>query len=332
MANVLGGKLAAETCRAGALGFLAAGHLTSLDGLEKEIQVFRQTAPKDSPLCIGFIGHSSLKDASAWDRVQTVLDTHQPEVVQFFAPSLAVDPTGRTNNIEVAQKAGAKVLAQVCSVSEARMALEGGADGLIVQGSEAGGHGFRRELGSGTLALSARIASIAAKDTPILAAGGIVDGRGLVAALALGCDGVVLGTRLWASLETLGPASFRERLASPESQPDAVVRTTVVDQIYNSYAPTPWPAPYDSVGMIRNDTSDRWDGRTADLAAAMEAQNVAAEYQDAVRSGDPDIAAVLCGEGVGDIHSIDKAYDILNNINNEAVSILQGLSHKHLTE
>jgi len=331
MIGVSGSQLATETCRAGALGFLAGGHLTSLEPLQKEISLFREKAGPDAPLCIGFIGHSSLNDTSGWNRVHKVLDTNRPDVVQFFAPGIVVNPDSGQSNVQLAQGMGSKVLAQACSLSEAQLALEAGVDGLIVQGSESGGHGYRRELGSGTFALSARVANIAG-DTPVLAAGGIVDGRGLAAALALGCDGVALGTRLWASQEALGHASFKEQLAYPAIQPDSVIRTTVIDQIQNTYLSTPWPAPYDSVGTLRNKTTEKWEGRAADLAAAIEAGEVTDEYRDAVQDGDPDIASVLCGEGVGDIHSIDRVYDILTSISDDAMSTLRSLSSKHLSE
>jgi len=323
MANVSGGLLAAETCRAGALGFLAAGHLASLEELNREIFTHRTHFP-DGPLCIGFIGHSSMKDAAAWERLERVFESHQPDVVQFFAPSVMIQESTMKTNVELAHSYGIKVMAQVGSVSEARHALSAGVDAIISQGTESGGHGLRRTLGNGTLALSARIVSISGT-TPVLAAGGIVDGRGLVAALALGCDGVVLGTRLWASKESLGHFSFKDCLIAADSG-DEVIRSTCIDQIFNRYSPTPWPMPYDSVGMLRNQTSLRWDGKAADLAAAMdEDDRLAAEYRSAVIDGDSNIAAVLCGEGVGDIQEIEHVKDIIAKIDQNAREIIAAM-------
>ena len=341
MAGVSNGLLAAETCRAGGLGFLAAGHLASTDDIDRQIDVFRrhsdtvdQAVSSPAPLCLGFIGHSTFGSQGGWDRFQTVLDQHKPAVVQFFAPAIAINPaTGRTN-VEMAQEAGSLVMAQICSVNEATMALEAGADAIIVQGSEAGGHGYRRELGNGTLPLSARVVSLCRDDSslsprssvPILAAGGIVDGRGLVASLALGCDGAVLGTRLWASQEAAGHDSSKALLASVQSEPDTVVRTTAMDQIQNTYHPTPWPAPYDSVGMLRNDVTEQWDGRPTDLASALrQDDSIANAYRQAEQDGDTQVAAVLCGQGVGDIGSIDGAYDIVTSISDEAMAMVHDL-------
>lgn len=325
MANVSGGLLAAETCRAGALGFIGAGHNLSVEEVDKEISIFRRHVP-NGPLCIGFIGHSTFADNIAWNRYEQVLEKHEPHVVQFFAPSVSSRDDGKTN-IDVAHEYNCLVLAQVGSESEGLQALEAGADGIITVGREGGGHGLRREVGNGTLALAARLVSLTkATSVPVLAAGGIVDGRGVAAALALGCGGAVLGTRLWASTEAMGPVSFKEQLASSENGPDQVIRTTCVDQIMNSYSSTPWPEPYDSVGMLINQTTRKWDNRTKDLSTALTSDGrVASEYKEATAGGNPSISAVYCGEGVGDINAIESAQDIVRRVNTEAVEVIKGL-------
>ena len=321
MANVSGGLLAATTCRAGGLGFIAAGHLSSLDDLTREIDIFQDDTNGDAPLCLGFIGHSAMKDIDAWKRLEQALETHRPSVVQFFAPAIVMRHGAQESNVQLAQRYGAKVMAQVSSVSEARQALSAGVDAIIAQGSEAGGHGIRRDLGNGTLALAARVVSISGS-IPVIAAGGIVDGRGLVSALALGCDGVVLGTRLWASKESLGHDSFKVRLVAADSG-DEVIRTTCVDQIVNNYSTMPWPKPYDSVGMLRNQTSLQWDSKESELQAAMMADALlATDYKAAVCNGNHTIAAVLCGEGVGDIDAIESVHDIIYRIDQEAREII----------
>lgn len=326
MVGASGGLLAAETCRAGALGFVAAGHTTSLDEIDSQVQIFRERAPPGASLAIGFIGHSTFSNPESWDRFERVLKKHKPKVVQFFAPSIATRDSGKTN-VQVAHEYQCKVLAQVGNVGEGIQALEAGVDGLIAQGSEAGGHGLRPGLGNGTLALAARLVSLTKNSpVPVLAAGGIVDGRGVAAALALGCGGAVLGTRLWASKEALGHESFKELLASPENGPDQVVRTTVIDQIQNSYSAAPWPVPYDSVGMLENETSKEWESRGTELEVALTSDSaIASKYKEAVTKGDSRIAHVYSGEGVGDIHSIDTAYDIIALIESEARDIVRSM-------
>ena len=339
MLNVSGGRLAAETCRAGGLGFIAAGHLLLSEEptLQQQINIFRELDRHNSyPLCLGFIGHSTFGSRAGWERFEQVLDTYRPDVVQFFAPAVIRHPddddddddTEKHNNIALAHSYNALVLAQVGSFQHAQQALQAGADGLMVQGTEAGGHGLRRSLGSGLLSLATNILPYCDDDKPVVAAGGMVHGRGLAAALALGCDGAVLGTRLWACAEALGHESFKQRLVECQSC-DSVIRTTVFDQIQNSYSPTPWPWPFDSVGAVRNEISDQWDGRPeTELAAAIQSsENSPSElvraYRQAVADGNPNLALVHAGQGVGVIDSIDNAYDVVNRVSQEAAEAIQ---------
>ena len=98
------------------------------------------------------------------------------------------------------------------------------------------------------------------KDIVVLAAGGIVDGRGLAAALSLGCDGAVLGTRLWASQEAMGDESGAKRDALVKADCDDVMRTKVFDILQDVGSSNPWPQPFDSVGALKNETTAKWHG------------------------------------------------------------------------
>jgi nitronate monooxygenase len=102
-----------------------------------------------------------------------------------------------------------------------------------------------------------------------------VGGRGLAIALALGCDGIVLGTRMWASEEALGNQNAKLQLASNESENSQVIRTNVIDQITNSCSSVPWPFPFefDSVGALRNPTIETWHGKEQELDAALKEKN-----------------------------------------------------------
>jgi nitronate monooxygenase len=313
------------------LGFIAAGHFTDkskLAQLEEQIEIFRSKAPEGAPLCVGFIAYSTFQTDEGWQCYETVLKKHQPSVVQFFAPAVCVKD-GKSN-IEIAHEHSAKVLGQVGNVAEGRQAIAAGVDGIIAQGSEAGGHGLRRELGSGTLSLAARLVTLA-KESPqkplVLAAGGIVDGRGVAAAFALGCDGAVLGTRLWASNEALNKSSLKDQLVLADSC-DLVHRTRVFDQVNNKQMSTPWPSPYDSVGALRNDLSEKWDGRADDLETELlrEGSTLLEDFQSASQQADTSMAQVLAGEGVGEIEAIEPAYDIVSRIDQEAQEVIHNLS------
>lgn len=384
MGPISGGKLAAAVCRAGGIGMFAAGHgqPVDMDNLRREIDLFHQewklisssssSQEMHRPVWgIGFLGHSTLNSVQGWERYESILRDYQPELIQFFAPGVVTDPRrpqgSLFTNIDLAHEVVAndndskdgrrrcQVFVQVGTVAEGIEALEAGADGIIAQGSEAGGHGVRREMGNGTLALSARLVRLAAMHfeknkieghgfsgdnpyhqkqqllpIPVLAAGGITDGRGLVAALSLGCDGVVMGTRLWASAEANGPEVYKQRLVDAQSGDD-VIRTTVFDQIVNTYLPTPWPYPYDSLGALRNRLSDEWDGKPrhelADALSPPESSELLQQYRKATSNStyDTNLAAINCGEGVGEIDVIDSAYDILQRVNREAVQILDNM-------
>ena len=336
MAGVSGGLLAAESCKAGALGFIAAGHCIdsqSLQKLEDQIKIFRErTAELDHnvPLCIGWIGFSSFRDKEGFRLYEEVLKKHKPEVVQFFAPAISLDRDTGRSNVDIARQHSAKVVLQVGSYAEAVEAVASGAEAIVAQGSEAGGHGLRREQGSGVMSLAARLVKLAAeaRHKPIvLAAGGIMDGRGVAAALALGCDAAVLGTRLWASKEAMNKQSLKDQLVVSQSCDD-VQRTRVFDQIQNSYSATPWPLPYDSVGALRNTLSEEWDSKPLELdqELAKEKNSVVSSYKAASQAGDPTIAQVLSGEGVGEIDSIDPAYDIILRIDRETQEVVQSMS------
>lgn len=345
MAGIAGGLLAAEVCRAGGLGFIGAGHCSNVNEINEQITIFREEEKKHIikiqekqqrqqeksflkqspyPLSLGFIGHSTFKNDAGWDKFQSILQQHKPDVIQFFAPAVV----SNTLNVSMTNISFAKeccnclVLAQVGTVAEAINAVKAGADGLIIQGSEAGVHDVRREYGNGTLSLTLNILSIF-PDIPVIAGGGIVDGRGIAAMLLAGCDGVVLGTRLWASHEAMGNNLSKQALIQSSSCDD-VIRTTVFDTIQNTYTPNPWPEPYDSVGALKNDMTKMWEGKPKELANKLQSDNVLAnEYKLAGEEGDVTKTAVLAGEGVGIIDQIEYAYDIVTKINLDAITILQ---------
>ena len=316
---------------------MAAGHLNSKEALiklEREINIFRQADTKDCyPLAIGFIGHSTFGSEDGWRMFENILEDYQPQVIQCFAPAISYHKERKNKNVvQIAHSYGCKIIAQVGTVEEGIQALEAGVDAIIAQGSEAGGHGVRREDGNGTLSLTARLVKIAAsqkKRVPVLAAGGISDGRGLIAALSLGADGVVLGTRLWASEESIGPDNYKVALLRASSGDD-VVRTRVFDTINNSYKDTKWPAPYDSSGTLRNETTKTWDGRLPEVEDALRTDDESSEVRAFVSKykqaeDDTNLAVVYCGEGVGEIDSIDPTFAIIQRIENEAIEVLQNL-------
>jgi nitronate monooxygenase len=201
----------------------------------------------------------------------------------------------------------------VQDVEGARRAADAGADVIVAQGTEAGGHGKQRRS---TLTLVPAIVD-ALRPIPVLAAGGIADGRGLAAALMLGAAGVVVGTRFWATPEALGSQNAKSLLLSATG--DETLRTRVFDIVRN----LDWPEEY-SGRAIANDFSRRWHGHEKELAQRLEHE--AEAYWAAAKAADVSKAVVFAGEGLDLIHSIMPAGDIVRDIAAGAEALLRGPS------
>lgn len=296
MAFAAGGRLAAAVTRAGGLGLIGGGYG---DAAWIETQ-FREAG--NARVGGGFI---------TWSMAQSpqLLDTmlaHKPAAVflSFGDPrpfSAAVKSTD------------AVLICQVQSVADCHVALEAGADVIVAQGTEAGGHGAKRA----TLTLVPEIADVLAResaDTLLCAAGGIADGRGLAAALTLGADGVVVGTRFWAAEEALVHANVQA--AGVAAAGDETVRTSVTDIIRRK----DWPKPFD-IRVVRNAFIQQWHGRERELTDTLERE--IQRYDVAAKSGDADVSAVIVGEAIGLIDAVEPAADIVNRMVNEAVDVLK---------
>ncbi|HST89593.1 MAG TPA: nitronate monooxygenase [Ktedonobacterales bacterium] len=207
-----------------------------------------------------------------------------------------------------AHAAGAVTIHQVTTVAEAERAVAVGVDVLVAQGCEAGGH-------MGPLPLLSFLPAVVgvAGGRPVLAAGGISDGRGLAAALCLGAAGVLMGTRFLATPESpISPAYKRAILAAG---PGATVASGLFDLLWGFE----WPGV--RVRAIRNALTDRWAGREDELADHLE--EVRAECERADRKDDPEGMALLAGESVGRIDAIQPAGAIVRSVAAEAERVLR---------
>ncbi|QAX28199.1 NAD(P)H-dependent flavin oxidoreductase [Leisingera sp. NJS204] len=210
--------------------------------------------------------------------------------------------------------AGVTLICQVQTLRDARQALGCGADIIVAQGADAGGHGEAR----GTFALVPEIADeIARRNSKALlcAAGGITDGRGLAAALMLGADGAVIGTRFWASREALVHPRILDRALAATG--DDTIRTRVVD-VVRGYD---WPGRYNG-RVLRNRFIQKWHG--SEEALKLEAGAEAAKWSAAQEAGDPDVATAFAGEGIGLIKNVQAASEILAGITAHAQRCLAG--------
>jgi nitronate monooxygenase len=150
--------------------------------------------------------------------------------------------------------------------------------------------------------------------TPVVAAGGIADGRGLAAALMLGAHGALIGTRFFASTEALGREQAKQRIVAARGHETA--RTRVFD-IVRGYA---WPPAYTG-RALRNQFTRRWDGHESELTTVLEAERVA--YEAAAREDDFDTALVWAGEVVDLIKSVAGAASLVTQIRAEAETRLR---------
>jgi nitronate monooxygenase len=288
MGGVAGGKLAATVSNAGALGFVGGGY-GDITWLERELDIAAREARQ--PWGVGLI---------TWKASREVVDVclcFKPHAFFLsFGDLLPYADTIKSHRV--------KLVCQVQDLAGAHAALAAGADVLVAQGSEAGGHGATR----GTLSLVAAVVDLA-KDTPVLAAGGIADGRGLAAALMLGAAGAVMGTRFYASDEAQGERQAKERLI--QASGDDTVRTRVFD-IARGYD---WPAGYTG-RAIRNRFTERWHGREEALLAVADEER--AKFQRAAAAGDYDTRMVFAGEGLDLIRDIQPAAQIVSDIVRQA--------------
>jgi nitronate monooxygenase len=209
---------------------------------------------------------------------------------------------------------GAALVCQVQTLALAREAVAAGADVLVAQGTEAGGHGQERT----TFTLVPEIADYlagAAPKTVLVAAGGIADGRGLAAALMLGADGALVGSRFWASTEALVSESLQAAAIAADG--DSTIRTTVVDIARR----IDWPKPF-TARVLRTRFAMEWHGREAKLAEPDTLTHEEARYWRAFRTGDVENTCVLTGEAVGLIRDVARAGDILRRMVREAEELI----------
>jgi nitronate monooxygenase len=291
---IAGARLAAAVTAAGGFGILGGGY-GERGWLEQETA---KLANLTAPFGIGFITWSLAKQP---DLLDIALKARPRAIMLSFGDPKPFAPCIKSS--------GALLICQVQDEAMAQQALEAGADILVAQGTEAGGHGASRT----TLDIVPAIVDLAAGRVPVAAAGGIGDGRGLAAMMMLGASGVLLGTRFYASQECDGAEEAKKRICAASSGNS--VRSIIFDLSRNNV----WPAPFNGRCLI-NDHARRWIGREVELLQNVHA--VAAEYAAAKAAGNFDIAAVIAGESVGLIHDIAPAAEIVDRIVTEAEQIL----------
>lgn len=209
--------------------------------------------------------------------------------------------------------AGVRLISQVHDLAQVEQALDLGVDVVCVQGGEAGGHGTGVRSTFTLVPEAADLIAARRPDVLLLAAGGVADGRGLAAALALGADGVVVGTRFWATTQAVVAQAAHDRAVLLNG--DSTLRTNVYDIVRGR----DWPTLYTG-RVVANEFVSRWHGQADrlrdNLGAARE------EFTHAVANHDVDVANMIVGEAVGQVRAIEDAGAVVTGMAAQAEQIL----------
>ncbi|HTQ34524.1 MAG TPA: nitronate monooxygenase [Stellaceae bacterium] len=292
MGGTAGGTLAAAVTAAGGLGLIGGGR-SPPEWIDEQF-----AAAGNQRVGCGFITWGFPPEALS------AAISHSPVTIMFsFGDASSFLPRVKA--------AGIPVICQVQTVAMAREALSLGADIIIAQGAEAGGHGMRRS----TLPLVPAVVDAVNEmrgDALVIAAGGIADGRGLAAALMLGADGVMMGTRFHVSEESLVSPAAKTRIIGASG--DETVRTNVFDVGLE----TPWPTHFTGRGLA-NRFTETWHGRETALAADTVAKLA---YQAARDAADFNTFVLWAGEGIDLVRAVEPAGVIVERVAVEAEAAL----------
>lgn len=303
MAYVARSTLAAAVSEAGGLGVIAAAHGTP-DLLREEIRRVRDKT--DQPFGVDILFATI---AAAGDEVEQFTDQVKGWIDVALEERVPVLIAGLGNPGPVtaqAHRLGIKVMALCGNVKQAREHAANGVDVVIAQGHEAGGHTGR--IG-GMVLVPAVVDAVA--PTPVVAAGGVADGRGLAAALALGAVGVWMGTRFIATHEGHGHDNYKKRILAIDEEGTVVHRG----------------ATGKPCRAIRNAFTRDWEKRTGEiLPFPLQAQRVGFPAAVLAREeGDVERGHAACGQSAGLIAEIVSAREVIERVVAEADAVLSRL-------
>ena len=295
MSGHSGGTLAAAVSEAGGLGSFGGTDAQGPNWVREQIKIIRGST--DRPFAVGFI-----------TPMMTLLEENFTVTLDEQVPAIVLSFSDPQPWLRMAKDAGSLVVCQVQSMQGAELAVAGGADVLIAQGNEAGGH-------CGTAAMLPLLVRIAERypDVPLLAAGGIASGRSLAAVMAAGADGASVGTAFLATPEAIEvPDVYKERVIASDGE------DTIFTKVYDLIDGLPWP---EEIGarVYENQLVREWHGRDSEIVEQREAlrEKTTAAYQK-----DTEVAAVYMGQSAGDVDSIRPAVDVLKSICDDAEELL----------
>jgi nitronate monooxygenase len=301
--------LAAAVADAGALGMLA---VTWQDEATTREVITETSHRTDGVFGVNIVVDSDAKDIPTEDHVEVCLD----EGIEIFSFSFG-DSTPYINQIH---SHGGTVLQTVGSVAEAKAAVDGGVDVLVAQGWEAGGH---VQSTVATLPLVPRIVD-AVPDTPVIAAGGIADGRGIAAVLTLGAAGAWLGTRFLATEEAYVHQLYRQRVLDADE----------TETVYSTLFDEGWPGVPHRV--LENTTVADWKAAgqpeterpgEGDVVAETSNGTPIRRYEDSLAvpsvDGSVEELPLYAGQSVGLTQEIQPADELVKTLTEETIEALE---------
>lgn len=294
MAWVANADLAAAVSNAGGLGIIGAGNAPA-DWLEKEIKRVRELT--DRPFGVNVMLLSPFVD----DVIELLKRERVPVVTTGAGSPQKV--------IEALKPLGTKVIPVIASVAHAKRVEKQGADAVVAEGMESGGH-----IGElTTMALVPQV--VDAVSIPVIAAGGIADGRGVVAAFALGAEGVQMGTRFVCAAESPAHIRYKERIINAGDR-DTVVTARITGH---------------PVRCLRNKLTREFERLEEERAPIEEFEKLGiGKLRAAVVDGDVEWGSVMAGQIAGLVKDIKPAKEIIEEIMEEAYRVLGMLSSKYL--
>jgi nitronate monooxygenase len=316
--------LACEISNAGGLGFIGVGSDAST--LEDELQQSRRALHVKShedilPVGVGFLlwaGDKLLQDTLP------ILERHVPAAIWLFAPEHPDQLTQWTNECRRVTHNKTKIWIQIGTVSDALQALKTcKPDVVVVQGADAGGHGLEKCAGLITLlpevddALSADCHDQNLVKPALIAAGGIVDGRGVAAALVLGAQGVVMGTRYLACPEANIAKGYQDAVLKASDGGVSTARGKLYDSLRGT---TSWPAHYGGRSVL----NESWH----DAAKGMSFEENKQRHDEALGLGNEGWGenarlTTYAGTGVGLVKGVEPAAVITKEVRENAIRIAQ---------
>lgn len=300
MMHISGPEFTAAISNAGALGLMSSVMFGSEAEFRKALRKLRSLTDRPCGVNLSLLPAAGLIDNDMYVRV--ILEEGGVQVVETsgYRPSEQI--------VTKLQEAGVITMHKCTCVPHAHIAQEMGVDVVTLFGREGGGHIGRFGLGIMTLLPGA----VDALDTPVLAAGGIVDGRALSAALALGAAGVVMGTRLLLTEECPVPSPVKYALLDA-AQEDTV---EILGTIHNPLRAWRNPAAL-RVAQL--------EAESAPLADILEAAG-GGYTRHMLERGDPDAGVIACSQGVGNIHEIKPLMHVIRKTMDEATAVIRELA------